>query len=74
MMSFLYFQEEKVDYAVIECGIGARFDATNVMEAPSCTAITSIGLDHMHVLGNTLEEIAEEKAYIMKENVPCVVG
>lgn len=73
LMAFLYFAEEKVDIAVIEAGLGGRFDATNVI-CPILSVITSIGLDHMAILGNTLEEIAEEKAGIIKPGVPVVVG
>eukprot|EP00349_Pseudokeronopsis_sp_Brazil_P003339 CAMPEP_0202965342 /NCGR_PEP_ID=MMETSP1396-20130829/9350_1 /ASSEMBLY_ACC=CAM_ASM_000872 /TAXON_ID= /ORGANISM="Pseudokeronopsis sp., Strain Brazil" /LENGTH=85 /DNA_ID=CAMNT_0049688025 /DNA_START=388 /DNA_END=645 /DNA_ORIENTATION=- len=73
-MSFLHFREQKVDYAVIECGIGARLDSTNVMMQPQATAITSVGLDHMAVLGATEEEIAWDKAHIMKKGAVCVIG
>ena len=66
MMAWLKFAEEKVDYAVIECGIGGRLDSTNVIEKPVCSVITSVGFDHMEILGNTLEEIAQEKAGIFK--------
>jgi len=61
---------------VLECGIGARIDATNVVEYPDvvCSTITSIGMDHMDVLGDTLEDIAREKSAIIKSNVPCVLG
>lgn len=74
LISYLYFQEEKVDYVVIECGLGGRLDATNILKKPECCAITSIGYDHMEVLGNTLEEIGYEKAGIIKEEVPIVLG
>lgn len=73
LMAFLYFAEEKVDVAVIEAGLGGRFDATNVI-SPILSVITSIGLDHMAILGDTLEEIAQEKAGIIKPGVPLVVG
>ena len=72
-LAFLYFQEKKVDWAVIEVGLGGRFDATNVI-LPEISVITSIGYDHMHLLGNTLEEIAKEKGGIVKLGVPLVVG
>jgi dihydrofolate synthase/folylpolyglutamate synthase len=63
-----------VDYAVLECGMGGRLDATNVISKPECCAIVSIGFDHMEILGSTLEAIASEKAGIIKEGVPCVIG
>jgi dihydrofolate synthase/folylpolyglutamate synthase len=59
---------------VLECGIGARKDATNIITDPVCSAITSIGLDHMDVMGGTLEEIAYEKAGVIKKDRPCVIG
>ncbi len=68
-----YFAEEEVDVAVVETGMGGRLDATNVV-APVASAITSIGLDHTRHLGDTLEQIAFEKAGIMKSGVPAVVG
>lgn len=73
LMAFLYFAKEKVDIAVIEAGLGGRFDATNVI-SPILSVITSIGLDHMSILGDTLEEIAHEKAGIIKPGTPFVVG
>jgi dihydrofolate synthase / folylpolyglutamate synthase len=69
---FLYFYEQKVDYAVIEVGLGGRLDSTNVI-IPLVSVITSISYDHMNILGNTLEEIAYEKAGIIKEGVPVVL-
>lgn len=74
MIGFLHFADKQVDYAVLECGMGGRLDATNVIEKPVACAITSIGYDHMEVLGSTLELIAGEKAGIMKNGVPCVIG
>jgi dihydrofolate synthase/folylpolyglutamate synthase len=73
MLSFIYFAEENVDYAVIEVGLGGRLDATNIV-MPELSVITQIGLDHCDVLGNTIQEIAMEKAGIIKEGVDCVVG
>ena len=70
-LSFLYFAEEGVDLSVIETGLGGRLDATNVVE-PAVTVITSIGLDHVGILGNTLEAIAREKSGIIKEGVPVI--
>lgn len=76
MIGFLSFQKHKVDYVVLECGIGGRIDATNIVEYPDviCSTITSIGMDHMDVLGNSLDLIAKEKAAIIKPNVPVVLG
>lgn len=73
LIAFLYFQRRKVDVAVIETGLGGRWDATNVV-TPLVSVITSIGFDHMDILGPTLEDIAKEKAGIMKKGVPVVVG
>ncbi len=67
------FAQQAVDYAVIEVGMGGRLDATNVI-SPELTVITSIGLDHRDQLGGTLEEIAREKAGIVKKEVPLVLG
>ena len=72
-LSFLFFQEEKVDWAVIEVGLGGRLDATNVIHA-DLSIITSIGYDHMAVLGSSLEEIAREKGGIIRQNTPLIVG
>lgn len=72
-MAFLYFAREKVDYAVIETGLGGRFDATQVI-TPILAVITSIGFDHMAILGNTLEEIAQEKGGIAKPGIPLIAG
>ncbi len=68
------FQKEQVDMVVLETGLGGRLDATNAVSEKCLTLITHIGLDHTEYLGNTLEEIALEKAGIMKAGVPCVVG
>ena len=70
-LAFLAFREARVDHAVIEVGLGGRLDATNVVE-PMATAITSISYDHTAILGNTLGEIAGEKAGIIKDGVPVV--
>jgi dihydrofolate synthase/folylpolyglutamate synthase len=72
-LSFLFFIQEKVDVAVIEVGLGGRLDATNIVE-PVVTVITSISYDHMFLLGNTLAEIATEKAGIIKSGIPTVVA
>jgi dihydrofolate synthase / folylpolyglutamate synthase len=68
-LAFLYFAEMEVDYAVIEVGLGGRLDATNVLN-PEAVAITNIGFDHTDKLGNTLAQIAKEKAGIFRPNVP----
>ena len=65
-MSFLYFAQEKVDLAVVEVGLGGRLDATNVLH-PQIALITNVGLDHTEILGDTVEEIAQEKAGIIKK-------
>lgn len=72
-MAFAYFALHKVDYAVIEVGLGGRLDATNII-TPLLSIITNIGLDHTEFLGTSLEEIAEEKAGIIKVGVPVVIG
>lgn len=72
-LAFDYFACEKVDIAVIEVGLGGRLDATNVI-TPLLSVITNIGLDHTEFLGNTLAQIAGEKAGIIKPQVPCVIG
>lgn len=70
-MSFMYFARQKVDIAVIEVGIGGTFDGTNVLR-PLVAAITNVGLDHVEILGDTIEAIAFDKAGIAKEGVPLV--
>ncbi len=72
-MAFQYFKDQKVDYAVIETGLGGRLDATNVLNA-SAVIITSISLEHTQILGDTLKEIAEEKAGIIKNNNKVFIG
>ncbi|GAA0075777.1 folylpolyglutamate synthase/dihydrofolate synthase family protein [Clostridium sp. CTA-5] len=71
-LMYLYYFEEKVDYAVIEVGLGGELDSTNVI-IPVVSVITSISMDHMNILGNTLSEIAIQKAGIIKENIPVIV-
>lgn len=73
-MAFAYFITEKVDIVVLEVGLGGRLDATNVIAAPALSIITSISLEHTRILGNTIEQIAKEKAGIIKENCPVLVG
>ncbi len=72
-MAFDYFAKEKVDIAVIEVGMGGRLDSTNVV-TPELSLITQIGFDHMQFLGDSLEEIAGEKAGIIKKDRPIVIG
>nr|BFF40010.1 folylpolyglutamate synthase/dihydrofolate synthase family protein [Tenacibaculum mesophilum] len=72
-MAFEEFANQKVDIAVIEVGLGGRLDSTNII-IPEVSVITNIGLDHTQFLGETLPEIAFEKAGIIKENVPVVIG
>jgi dihydrofolate synthase/folylpolyglutamate synthase len=72
-MAFEYFKVCKIDIGVIEVGLGGRLDSTNVI-TPIISAITSIGLDHTDILGNTIEQIALEKAGIIKKNIPYVLG
>lgn len=73
IMAFEYFYQKKVDYAIIEVGLGGRLDATNII-TPLVSVITNVALDHQDLLGNTLEEIACEKAGIIKQNVPIISG
>lgn len=72
-LAFLYFAEKEVDIAVFETGLGGRLDATNIC-MPLLSVITSISLDHTQILGSTIEEIAYEKAGIMKEAVSVITG
>ncbi|HFI0362075.1 TPA: folylpolyglutamate synthase/dihydrofolate synthase family protein [Streptococcus suis] len=73
LIMFLYFEAQQPDLALVEVGIGGLLDTTNVV-APALSLITSIGMDHQDLLGSTLREIAEQKAGIIKENVPVVLG
>lgn len=70
LMAFHTYMCEGVDTAVIECGIGGEYDSTNIIEAPTVTGITSLGIDHIAMLGDTIEEIAWHKAGIMKTGTP----
>lgn len=72
-LAFDYFAAERVDIAVIETGLGGRLDSTNII-IPLLSVITNIGYDHMDLLGNTLREIASEKAGIIKKKVPVLIG
>ena len=72
-MAMDYFRQEKVDYAVIEVGLGGRLDSTNIIQ-PIISVITNISLDHQNILGNTEADIAREKAGIIKQATPIVIG
>ncbi len=72
-LAFVYFKDQRVNIAVIETGLGGRLDATNVI-TPLVSVITSVDLDHMNILGDTLEKIAGEKAGIIKSEVPVVLA
>lgn len=73
IMTFEYFYQQKVDFAIIEVGLGGRLDSTNIIK-PLVSAITNVQLDHQNILGNTIEEIAAEKAGIIKNNTPIISG
>lgn len=73
-IAFLYFKEEKCDYVVLESGLGGALDATNVVENTKLCIFASISMDHIGVLGNTLEEIAQDKAGIIKKGAAVVTG
>ena len=72
-LAFWYFAQQQVDIAVVEVGLGGRLDSTNIL-TPLLSVITNIGIDHTEFLGDTLTQIAAEKAGIMKPHVPCVIG
>ena len=72
-MAFLYFKAEKVDFLVLEVGLGGRLDATNVVR-PLISVITNVDIEHTDFLGKKIERIAYEKAGIIKENIPVVTG
>lgn len=72
-IALLYYQQEACDFTILETGMGGRLDATNIVD-PFATVITNVGLDHQAWLGNTVEEIAREKAGIIKENCPIYTG
>ncbi|XP_027329270.1 folylpolyglutamate synthase-like isoform X2 [Abrus precatorius] len=71
LLAFKIFAAEQVDVAIMEVGLGGKYDATNVVQAPIVCGITSLGYDHMEILGNTLREIAGEKAGIFKNRIPA---
>ena len=72
-MAFLHFQRSQVDIAIVEVGLGGRLDATNILK-PEMVVITSVGMDHCEILGDTLKKIAWEKAGIVKPGIPTVKG
>ncbi len=72
--AFLYFKDKNVKYVVLEVGLGGKFDSTNVIKNTLCSVITTIDYDHTARLGNTIEEIAYQKAGIIKQNCPVVIG
>ncbi len=72
-IAFKYFAESKVDIAIVETGLGGRLDATNILQ-PQVSVITTIGLEHTQILGESLEKIAFEKGGIIKKGVPCIIG
>lgn len=72
-LAFWYFAQQQVDIAVVEVGLGGRLDSTNIL-TPLLSVITNIGIDHTEFLGNTLSQIAQEKAGIIKLHTPCVIG
>jgi len=72
-LAFSYFEDSKTDINIIETGLGGRLDSTNII-IPELSIITSIGTDHELILGNSLEKIAKEKAGIIKENIPALLG
>ncbi len=72
--AFLAFSRTQADYTLLEVGLGGRLDATNVVSQPKLTAITPVSIDHTQFLGETVPEIAFEKAGILKRGVPCIVG
>lgn len=73
IMAFEYFYQQQVDFAIIEVGLGGRLDSTNII-TPLISAITNVQLDHQNILGDTIEEIAAEKAGIIKHNTPIISG
>lgn len=72
-LMFKYFYDKKVDVCVVETGLGGKLDSTNIVKKPIASLITTISMDHTNILGNTIEEIAQNKAGIIKENVPVFI-
>ncbi len=73
-MAFAAFTRVPADICLLEVGLGGRLDCTNIIESPAASVITSIGMDHTDYLGDTIEKIASEKAGIIKQNCPCIIG
>lgn len=74
LIALLHFKKQKTDYVVLECGLGGRLDNTNVIPSPVISVITTIGSDHAALLGNRVQQVAFEKAGIIREHVPICVG
>lgn len=74
LIAVTYFKDQKVDYAIMECGLGGRLDSTNVLDDPLISVITTIGSDHSAILGTREEQVAFEKAGIIRKGVPVCVG
>ena len=72
--AFLFYSDNECDFVVLETGLGGRFDATNIIESPLCSIITSVSFDHVGVLGDSLRKIAFEKSGIIKKNCPVITG
>merc|ERR1739847_208283 len=73
-MALKHFEEQGVECAVLEAGLGGRIDATSAIEHSVVSVVTSVGLDHMHILGNTVEDIAAEKAGVFRTGSHAVIG
>lgn len=73
-IALCYFNQQKVDYIILEVGLGGRYDATNIINSPILSIITSISLDHCEILGNTIEQISTEKGGIIKENSKTILA
>ena len=67
MIALLEFKMQNVDFSVLECGIGGHLDATNIIDTPVCSAITSIGMDHIDVIGDSIIDIVNEKSGVIKQ-------
>lgn len=74
LIAFCYYKDQKCDFAVLETGLGGKLDCTNVILAPEASVITTIDYDHMNILGNTLEEITNDKCGIIKKNSICIAS
>lgn len=74
IIAFMYFSDNGLDFSVLEVGLGGRLDATNVIKRPLASVITEISYDHQKILGNSLSEIAREKAGIIKKDCPVIIG